>query len=619
MTARHWLRRGRLGVVLGLVCWLGVRALAGDDPVVERMRRDITFLASDECEGRGVQTAGIEKAAAYISGEFKKAGLKPGGPGGSYFQPFTMNAPAELTTTPSLRLSGPLGQEIDLKYQKQFSVFGTSVSGKVRAPVVFASYGITAPKIDYDDYKDVDVAGKVVVLLRRTPRFDSEEVPFDGDRAEIHASLQSKVENAVKHKAAAILLVNDQTEAVGDKLTTFGDLARSFGGNTVPFLHLRRAVLDTMLQSSLGVPLSEIEQDIDRTLKPRSAPLAGWTASLEVNVVRKKLAVKNIIGVAEGNGPLANETVVIGAHYDHLGYGGAGSGSLLADTSLKLIHHGADDNASGTTTVIELARRLGAMPNRQGRRIVLMAFSGEESGLLGSQFYCNKEPMFALKDTVAMINLDMVGRLEEKDLAKKNKLLVEGTGTAKNFDKLIETVNGRHKFDLVTKSKGGVGPSDHTSFYLKEVPVFFIWTGVHKDYHRPSDTADKINVPGMRRIAGLVEDLALQLAQNSERPKYQYVAPSHGPGVGTMKIPRLEFMPNYEEDGTGVLIGGVTPGGAAAKAGLKGGDRIVGIAGRPITDMTSYMSVMSRQRRGQAVEIEIVRDGKKLKMTVTPK
>jgi hypothetical protein len=618
MTARHWPRYGQLGVVLGLVFWLGVQGQAGDDPIVQRMRRDITFLASDECEGRGVQTAGIEKAAAYIANEFKKAGLKPGGPGGSYFQPFTMNAPAELTGTPVLRLSGPRGQTIELKYRQHFSALGISATGKVKGPLVFVGYGATAPKIDYDDYKDVEVAGKIVVLLRRTPRFDNDEVPFDGDQADLHASLLSKVDNAIQHKAAAVLLVNDQSETA-DTLANFADHARLFAAKGLPFLHLRREVLDSMLQSSLGVRLTEVEQDIDRTLKPRSAPLAGWSASLEVSVARKKLPVKNIIAVAEGNGPLANETVVIGAHYDHLGYGGPGSGSLAKDKTAKLIHHGADDNASGTTTVIELARRFGQMPNRQGRCIVLMAFSGEESGLLGSMHYCNKEPLFPLKDTVAMVNLDMVGRLEEKDLAKKNKLIVEGTGTAKNFAKLIETVNERHKFDLVTKSKGGVGPSDHTSFYLKKVPIFFIWTGTHKDYHQPSDTADKINVPGMRRIADLVEDLAGRLAQTSERPEYVYVAPPARPGGGRMKIPRLEFMPNYDEDGKGVLIGGVTPGGPAALAGLKGGDRIIAIAGRPITDMSSYMSVMSRQRRGQPVEIEIERDGKKLKVKVTPR
>src|SRR5581483_9038272 len=217
---------------------------------------------------------------------------------------------------------------------------------------------------------------------------------------------------------------------------------------------------------------------------------------LSVSVERRRIPVKNVVGVLDGAGPLANETVVIGAHYDHLGYGGRGTGSL--STGPKAIHHGADDNGSGTTVLMELARRFGAEKGRQGRRLVFVAFSGEEMGLLGSRFYVDNPPI-PLATTVAMVNMDMVGRLADDPATGRGKLEVGGTGTAKEFDGLIDALNAKYGF-AVKKNKSGVGPSDHTSFYQKGVPVFFLFTGLHRQYHKPTDTVDLINFPGMKRI-----------------------------------------------------------------------------------------------------------------------
>src|SRR5262249_33728133 len=206
-----------------------------------------------------------------------------------------------------------------------------------------------------------------------------------------------------------------------------------------------RSVVNSMLHSCLGSTLEEIERDIDRDMQPRSAPLKGWKATVEVNVSRQLIQVKNVVGVLDGSGPLAKETVIVGAHYDHLGYGG--SGSLAPDRKKKQIHHGADDNGSGTTSIMELARRFGQMRNREGRRLVFIAFSGEETGLLGSAHYC-KKPIFPLKDTVTMVNLDMVGRLRPDAKTKQDSLEVHGTGTSKEFSKLIDDLNKKYNFTL---------------------------------------------------------------------------------------------------------------------------------------------------------------------------
>jgi hypothetical protein len=615
MHGRYGLRRiwiGLLSLALLTSGWL-----RADSDVEARLKRDVTYLASDELEGRGPGTKGIDKAADYIAQQFQRAGLKPGGPHGSYFQPFTISGRAKLEGA-TLTLRGPLSQTIELKEGRDFSVVGFSGSGKVTAPVVFAGFGITAPDIGYDDYKGLDVAGKVVLLLRKTPRYDNEKVPFDADRRERHASLENKIANAEVHKAAAVLLVNDSTElGKGDKLIPFAMTASAPNPGSIPFLHVRRDLAETMLFASLGRRLTDLERAINRHLKPQSASLPGWTAVLQTKVKRQTIPVKNVVGVLEGSGPLAGETIVVGAHYDHLGYGDPGSRLKGKDRAKKLIHHGADDNASGTTALMEMARHFGKLKNRQGRRLVFIAFSAEERGLLGSRYYCNKEPLFPLAGTAVMVNLDMVGRLRPDPKTGKDKLLIGGLGTAKDFMTLVDSLNKSADFTL-SKSKGGTGPSDHDSFYRKGVPVLFLWTGYHADYHLPSDTADRINVAGMKRIVNFTEQLIAHLATETPRPEYVRVKSDFVPSP-SKGMPRLGIMPSYEDsDVPGLLIDGVAEGGPAAKAGLKAGDRIIAIAGRPVTSINTYMVLMAQQQRGRPVEVRVSRGGKQQTFLVTP-
>jgi hypothetical protein len=560
-----------------------------------RLRRDITFLASDECEGRGPGTRGIDKAADYIATQFKQAGLKPGVEG-SYFQPFTINANV-LDEPARLALKGPQGQSIAFKQGVQFWPMALGASGGDKAPIVFAGYGITNKKADYDDYAGIDVAHKIVILLRGAPR------AADKDRARElmkGATFTSKIANAEKHEAAAVLIVNDaDTARDGDDLLDFNYTAISRSAGKIPAYHVRRSVLETMLPGGADT-LSDLEKDLNRELKPLSRELKGWTASFAVRMHRGKIDVKNIVGVLEGAGPLANETVVVGAHYDHLGYGGNGS---MLPTRKMAIHHGADDNASGTTTMLELARLFAHVPNRQGRRLVFMAFSGEELGLYGSEYYC-KHPLYPLKETAAMFNLDMVGRLRKDKDSGKPKVLTEGSGTAKPFRQLLDKLGDKHGFKMVNKASG-IGLSDHASFCGKEVPVLFVWTDYHDDYHRPSDTSDKINVAGMRHIAEFSQEAIGELTR-MDKPAFVHVKSSSprasdGPRLG------IRIADGDREE---LVIEEAEAGLPAAKAGLKKGDVLVMLAGKPIKSFADLLKTLKSQKFGDTIEVRVVRDDK---------
>jgi hypothetical protein len=598
-------------LVFALLIGLGLQTRAADTAVVEaRMLADLKFLSSEACQGRGIRTEGINKAADHIVQEFQRAGLKPGGVEGTWFQPFLAGTgTSKLLEGNRLVLHGPQKQRIELELGKHFSVVGLGNKGKVTAPVVFTGYGISSGTPEYDDYAGLDVSGKVVINLRRVPRNEVAGGPFSGANNPA-AALNTKAANAEVHKAAAVLFINDRSLSGDgkDALTEFGYTAASRDGIGIPVAHIRRHYVNHMLRSSLGVELQSLEEDIDRDLKPRSRALEGWTCDLETNVQREGVQAKNVIGVLEGSGPLAKETVVIGAHYDHLGFGGAGS---LARGSTA-IHPGADDNASGTTSIIELARRFAEMKERKGRRLVFMLFSAEESGLIGSAYYCRK-PTFSLESTISMVNLDMVGRLRE------DKITIGGTGTAKTFDALLDELNRKHNLQII-KDKSGFGPSDHSSFYAKKIPVFFFYTGMHQQYHRPTDTWDTINVAGMRKVADYVEDLVNYLATVQTRPEYVQVGGMFNPNrTGTPagpRGPRLGVMPNYSDDKEGVLLDGVSDDGPAKKAGLLGGDRILQIGDKPVKNVEGYMAVMAAQKRGETIDITVERKGKTLTIPV---
>ncbi len=613
----------RLTISLGLLLLLSpARPVWAEAPadVEARLRADLLYLTADECEGRGITTKGIGLAAEYVARQFQKTGLRPGGSDGTYFQPFSLATAGRPGTGNSLTLRGPQGQTIALEHGRHFSVALLGGAGRVEAPVVFAGYGITSDHPAYDDYAGLDAAGKVVVVLTGTPRRGqryADVFAADG-RPSPHGGLRAKLHNALAHKAAAVLVVSAApSPRFGDALPRPSYAIRDGDPVALPAAHLRRDWAERMLAAA-GLSLTEVEKDIDAPLKPHSVALPGWGCRIETSVSHTRVTVKNVIGVLEGDGPLAKETVVVGAHYDHVGMGtdnrlfslaaglagpGApgGVGFPLAEMAGTAVHHGADDNASGTVALLELARHFAAARERPGRRLVFIAFTAEESGLIGSRHYANN-PVFPLKDTVAMLNMDMVGRLQN------DKLMVGGLASGKPFAALVDRLNAKHHFDLL-REPSGQGPSDHSSFEAKQVPVLNLFTGFHEQYHRPSDRPETINVPGERRVVAFVADLLTEL-RTMPRPEYVKTGPYNRTKTLWSSAPSTGVLPDYADKKEGVLVGGVVSGTPSARAGLKKGDRITAVAGQPVKEPAAFLAVTRALEPGAKVALTVQRDGK---------
>ena len=589
---------------------LTVAVLHADDPLA-RMKADLFYLAGEECEGRGLKTNGINKAADHVAAAFKAAGLKPAA-GDSYFQPFAIKETYLEAGPHVLTFSGPGDAPLAGEFGKTFTVTGLSGKGKIGGEVVFAGYGLAVEK-KYDDFDGIDAKNKVVLILRQAPQARSKTNTFlTPEERNTHSSLSAKITAAAKRGAAAVVFVNDLDMAGKDDPLVDFDYAKDDGktGN-LPVLHVKRTVVDRLLAGS-DKTLAGLEGEIDKDLKPRSFAVKGWTANVETAIGVRDIPAKNVVGYLEGHGPLASETVVLGAHYDHLGRGEKGT----KDLGSSAIHYGADDNASGTTALIELARRYGsAKPNREGRRLVFIAFSGEERGLFGSLHYCDK-PLFPLKDTVAMLNMDMVGRVRPDEKTGKERIVVGGVGSAKNFEKLLDDTNVKFGFQI-DKSKSGTGPSDHTSFYMAKVPVYFFFSREHPEYHTPKDKPDTINLAGVAKVTDMVEQMTTAIATEKDRP--EYVPGMHGSMSGGPTGPKLGLMPSYNEGSDGMEVSGIVPGGAAEAAGLKKGDVIKAIDGKPVKNVQDYMKVMAGTKRGEPVEIKIERDGKPMTVKASPK
>ncbi len=595
------------------------------------IKSEIGYLASDELRGRGSGEPGNDKAAQFVAQEFARNGLKPLGtakqrdpkaaPDGSgYFQPFSFVAGRVVGKNNHLTFHYPGkngGVKVILKPGMNFEPSSISGSGSVEGKIVFVGYGIHAPKANHDDYDGIDVKDSVVVLLAGSPK-DDPHSPL-ADYAEIYPKATQARDLGAK---AVLVILPNAPEAQANSRTNFDNVSDA----GIPVLRLRRNAAEALLQSA-GKNLNTLQQDANDG-KNVSAAL-DTIAQAQVDVKKVEKVTANVIGMIEGSDPvLKNEYIVIGAHVDHLGMGGAGS---LAKSSAPAIHHGADDNASGAAGVMELARyfsegkgkrekrkeqktegsRLSTinyqLSTRPKRSLVFMCFSGEELGLLGSDWYA-KHPIVPLDKTVAMLNMDMIGRLRD------NKLTVIGSGTAKEWDSLLDDVNKSAGFAL-GKSESGFGASDQQSFYTKNVPVLFFFTGTHSQYHTPEDTVDLINAEGESKVLQLVADCATRIANNPERPTFQRITLPTAPSSGL----RVYFgsVPDYAANVVGVQLNGVREGSPAEKAGLKAGDIIVKFGERTIKNVYDYTYALQDCRPGDTVQIEVKRGDAILKLNVT--
>jgi acetylornithine deacetylase/succinyl-diaminopimelate desuccinylase-like protein len=634
-SMRRGSRSGWWAAGCGVLLLLAAGALAADDAVTPaadapdpqsgaargRLRESVEWLASPDREGRFTGSKGGDAAADYIAARLAEMGLDTKLVGDGPFQSFVVTLGSKLGPAERNRaeLVGPPRPDGDpdivpLVLGKDFTPMAGGGTGPFDLPLAFAGYGITAPPEKYDDYapfasREGGARGLAVIVLRQEPQKDDPRSVFDGNKPSQHAPLARKAANAAKHEVGGIVFCND-ADKDGDKLMELNRVGQAGGRRGQPILHVRRSLLDDVVRRCGGRGLEEIQKGVDESLTPASVVLDGWRIRGETAIEREEGKTRNVLAMLRGSGAeaaadrpaiRAEETVVLGAHYDHIGYGGSNS----AAPDVRAVHHGADDNASGTALMLEVARRLaaaGPLP----RSVVFVAFSGEEIGLLGSEHY-TANPSVPLADTVAMVNLDMVGRMQD------DKLIIQGMDTATVFGPLVDRLGAAGRL-TIRKQPGGSGPSDHASFYAKKIPVLHLFTGTHPDYHRPTDTAEKINYEGMERLATMVTELVTELARVPERPAYlQGGSKKTRGGDGR---PFFGSIPDFKSEAKGFAISGVAKNSPAEKGGLRAGDLIVQLGESMITGLDDFDSAIRSHKPGDTVPVVVVRAGVEVRLEV---
>lgn len=527
---------------------------------------DVWFLANDFLEGREAGTRGEQIAADYLSFAFAALGLDPlfeGEDGPSYRQPFTVYLPVQVEASTTLILEGQT-----LTLNRDFYPINLSANGELSdVEVVDVGFGIEAPELEYSDYgSDTDPVGQAFLI-----NYSSPDGVHPHSKYAAYHDLATRIKLAEKKGAAAVLVYNT-TDYLDDPARSFNRLKAA----NIPVIFVHRRHLD-LLQS---------EPSLD---------------ALTVAMQENARPAHNVAAFLDRG---AKKTIVIGAHYDHLGYGDEGS-RYRGDE--RLIHNGADDNASGTAGLLALARYYAANPESTRHNLLFLAFSAEEKGLLGSKHFVDASPV-APEDMLCMLNMDMIGRLDQDQA-----LVVNGTGTSPLWQQAMADIDCYGLNPQANPS--GVGPSDHTSFYLKEVPVLAFFTGAHQDYHHPNDDAHKVNYEGMYEVIGYVGSLVQWLndhadmtftetkqEDNQNRPRFSVT---------------LGVMPDYAYGGEGMRIDAVTEGKPADKAGMQAGDVVIKMGPFPVTGMQSYMRSLGQFKPGDETTILIKRTGKEMALTVT--
>jgi aminopeptidase YwaD len=538
---------------------------AGNDSIIIRnLKRHIYYLADDKLEGRLAGSKGEKLASSYIIEQYKKMSIAPMGNDGSFLQAFTFDNGKKASGKNELAINTHT-----LKLNEDYFPLNVSANGKVKGSIVDVGYGISAPAIDYDSYKgQLDLRGKIFLMESSTPDGDDPHSKYAP-----YADVKTKVDAAVLKGAIAIIFTNTNDKA--DDPSANLDI-KSFE-SPVPVVFIKSGAWQQAKRDQLNV------------------------ARITVHLKKISVTGHNVIGFLDNH---AATTIVLGAHYDHLGHNELG-GSLYRGA--PQIHNGADDNASGTAGVIELARWLATNGVTEKSNFLFINFSGEEEGLYGSKAWV-AHATYDTSKISCMINMDMIGRYRtEKGLE------IDGLGTSPDAFNFIRTLT----FDTLRfkLSDNGTGPSDHTSFYLENIPVLFFFTGNHDDYHKPTDDADKINYTGELEVLKFIEHILLHLDNNKIIAFSKTKEPDTGE-VPMFKV-RLGIVPDYSFEGPGLRVDGVDDGLAAAKAGIEKGDIILSLGEFQISDIYAYMHALAAFHKGDTTNAGVQRNTKQLKLKVT--
>jgi aminopeptidase YwaD len=587
----------------------------------EVVQRHVNFLASDKLQGRRAGTPEADQAAKYIAEEFRRSGLKPLSAAG-FLQPFTFVSGVRLGKQNSFEITNKgFGRVLqndssfsttDLKVAEDYMPLAFSSSQPAKGDPVLVGYGISAPELQYDNYAGVDMKGKIAVILRGSPDGNNPHGKF-AEYTTPGLEIQKKTIKAREKGAIGVVFISEEAKFSSDRLSTMRhDL--NFLDAGIPAVIVSRKTAESWFAAE-KTTLAEALKRANESAAPINFQKVG--VEFKTDVVKVNGKGSNVIGWIEGSdAKLKSEYVIIGAHYDHLGLGGPES---LAANPEAQIHHGADDNASGTAALMELARALSSDRGKVKRSIIFMAFAAEEMGLLGSAAY-TRNPLVPLASTAAMLNMDMVGRL------RNGSLFVGGVGTSPVWKPLLDKLNADVRGPQATGRRfqlgigqDGFGPSDHQSFYVKDIPVLFFFTGSHDDYHKPSDTAEKINSEGTREIAEFVREVALNVAGEAERLAFTKVKSdnSNQGRRGGFRV-SIGTVPSYAEQSDGLKLDGVRPGSPAEKAGLKAGDVIIKLATFAIKNVYDYTAALGELKPDEQVDVVVRRDGKELSLKLTP-
>ncbi|WP_437743332.1 M20/M25/M40 family metallo-hydrolase [Sorangium sp. So ce1504] len=641
------------------------------DPAAEaRIAADVAYLASPELAGRGTGEPGADLAAEFIARRFAELKLSPlGGPGSdakAYRQVFDARVGADVA--PAALAVQRAGRKQSVEAGKLVTADG-SASGTVSGAAVLVGHGVTASALSWDDYAGRDIEGKIAIVLDGVPTLDggpggaaqagahggaapggphggaAPAHPHGGaahagaapagahggaatadphhhapsarpaDALRDFGSVRYKLRTAREHKAAGVILV-----AAGDELPRVSDDAASMG---IPAVVITRSAARALFPTAGLAPPAKPADAKPAVAKPAAVkpaatkaaapkPLGGTTVEITTKVTARMAPASNVIGLlpARDGSPHAGEYVVVGAHYDHLGYGGT---SFSRAPGVHAVHPGADDNASGTAMLLEVARRFASLPERPARNLLFIAFGAEELGTIGSRHFVDHPPapLAGMKPIVAMINADMVGRMRD------DKLLVDGLGTSPDWKPIVDDA-ARGLGLTLQFGVEGFGASDHASFTASRVPIAFLFTGVHEDYHRPSDTADKINAAGVSRCSVLATRMALALSRRDARLAFTDApADPHRSMRGGFRA-SLGTMPDYAYQGPGVKLTGVRPDAPASRAGMQAGDVIVRIGAHAVTNIHDFMFALGDLEPGREVEIEVDRGGTRVPLKVIP-